>query len=219
MLQLVNEGALLNCAASRDVVLRMECHIGDFVIAGTPLAAVNGTAADDPEFAAQVMSAFTINRTRTVEQDAAFGFRQIVDVALRALSPSLNDTTTAILCINYLADLLRHAAAREVESPYRRHEGRLRVIATRAKFDDFVHLAFDQLRESGASNAAIVERLLWAIATIGEEVQNATRRQSLVEAAQLIGDSAQREITNPTTRVALGERTRQVVRQIQSNNP
>ena len=66
MLQLVNEGALLSCATSRDVVLRMECHIGDFVIAGTPLVAVNSPAADDPEFAAEVASAFTINRTRTV---------------------------------------------------------------------------------------------------------------------------------------------------------
>ena len=73
MLQLVNESALLQAAISRDVVLRMECQIGDFVVAGRPLVSTSG--GDDEELVSNVTSAFTINRTPTIEQDAAFGLQ------------------------------------------------------------------------------------------------------------------------------------------------
>lgn len=129
MIQMVDDAWLLKSAAEHDVFVRMECHIGDFVVRGMPLVSLSRPLTEDAAFTKRITNAFTPNRTRTVEQDPAFGIRQIVDVALRALSPSLNDTTTAILCINYLADLLTQAVTRTTASPYRHYQGRLRVIA------------------------------------------------------------------------------------------
>lgn len=218
-LQLVNETALLNSAASHDVILRMENPIGAFILSGTPLVSVNGSKAPDAEFVDEVASAFTINRTRTVEQDAAFGFRQIVDVALRALSPSINDTTTAVLCINHLTDLLRHAAARHDGSPYRRHEGKLCVIARRADFEDFVHLAFDQICEHGAANHAIVARLFWAIEKISEKTLAPDRSVFLANAARSIGEAAQREIKDPAARTQLVQQAQRLARTCLRSEP
>lgn len=131
---------------------------------------------------------------------------------LRTLSPSLNDTTTAILCINYLTDLLTQAAARTTESQYRKHQGKLRVIATRVDFGAFVHLAFDQIRESGGANTEVLARLLWSLETIGSRTQSVVRRQLLADAARSIGEIAEREIKSPSARLAIIEHADALVR-------
>jgi len=210
MLQLVNESALLEAAANHDLVIRMEYRIGDFVVKNTPIVSIS--RAPKKDIRDSVTAAFTINRTRTIEQDAAYGLRQIVDVALRALSPSLNDTTTAILCINYIADLLRHAAARHRESHYRRKDGAVRVIATGAEFSDFVSLGLDQIRESGGGNVVVLDRLLWAIPIIAGGTLSVSRREPLAAAARAIAETADREIKDSAARTELVERAREIGR-------
>jgi uncharacterized membrane protein len=134
VLQLVNEDALLEAAVAHDCVVRLVHRIGDFIVRGTTFVSVSSAGELPESFRTAIVGAHILNRTRTVEQDAAFGLRQIVDIALRALSPSMNDTTTAVLCVNYLADLMRHLAARHPESCFRVHEGCLRVVAPRPRF-------------------------------------------------------------------------------------
>lgn len=214
MLQLVNEGALLAAAVNHDCVIRMEYRIGEFVVAGTPLVSIQRDGPLPDQLETAVRAAFTINRSRTVEQDAAFGIRQIVDVALRALSPSLNDTTTAVLCINYLTDLLRHAAARHPESRCRQHDGRLRVIALRPDFDEHLRLAFTEIRDSAGANAVILERLLWACERIGEAAQTPERRTALSKIAAELGEAAAREIVDPRRKAACCEQASTLERRL-----
>jgi uncharacterized membrane protein len=202
MIQLVNEDALLAASIAHDCMLRMEYRIGDFVVRGSPLVSVTLSGEVPAALEQTIAGAFTINRTRTVEQDAAFGIRQIVDVALRALSPSLNDTTTAILCINYLTDILRRAAERHPESPYRREHGALRVIATRPDFSEHLQLAFDQVRDNAGGKALIYDRLLWGLERIAETCRTPERRKSLAAATRSLSDVATREIKDPRVRPA-----------------
>jgi uncharacterized membrane protein len=213
MLQLVNAPALLKAAVDRDLVIRMEYRIGDFVVKDTPLVSISRAADKDTELTGALKAAFTIDRTRTIEQDAAYGVRQIVDVALRALSPSLNDTTTAILCINYIADLIRHVACRNEASRYRRKNGALRVIASGDEFADFVRLGLDQIRESGGSNVVILDRLLWAITIVASATLSMSRRESLAAAARAIAEIAEREVKHSATRTELVERAKEIARQ------
>lgn len=203
MIQLVDETALLGACVAHDCVLRMEYRLGDFVLRGTPLVSVTVRGDVPGAMTHGIAAAFTIDRTRTVEQDAAYGIRQIVDIALRALSPSLNDTTTAILCINYLTDVLRRAAERHPESPYRRHAGVLRVIAIRPDFCEHVQLAFEQLRDNAGGKFPIFDRLLWGLERVAEVTRTAERRKGLAAVTRSLTDIAAREIKDPRLRPAL----------------
>ena len=100
----------------------------------------------EEETAAALQAAYSISRHRTLQQDCAFGIRQIVDMALRALSPSTNDTTTAVMCVDYLAAILARLASRNIPSSHRYEEGELRVIAVGPTFASLVAESFDQIR-------------------------------------------------------------------------
>jgi uncharacterized membrane protein len=101
----------------------MERGIGEFLIAGTPLVAVTGRTAPGTSTVRHLQAAYTVNQQRTLDQDAGYGIQQIVDVALRALSPGVNDTTTTVMSVDYLTAILVRLALR------RYVDGRLRVIA------------------------------------------------------------------------------------------
>ncbi len=102
------------------------------------------------EIIADLQAAYGIDRHRTVEQDSAFGIRQLVDMALRALSPGINDTTTAVMCVDYLTAILARLASRNIPSSHRYEEGELRVITIGPTFAGLVAESFDQIRGSAA---------------------------------------------------------------------
>ena len=159
-IQSVDNAALLRLAREHKTIVRMERGIGDFVVQDTPLASL---ALEDPpeeEIIAALQAAYSIDRYRTVEQDCAFGIRQIVDMALRALSPSINDTTTAVMCVDYLTAILARLASREIPSSHRYEEGELRIIAIGPTFASLVAESFDQIRGSASGNVAIMLRML-----------------------------------------------------------
>jgi uncharacterized membrane protein len=101
-----------------------------------------------------------------VEQDAAFGIRQIVDMALKALSPGINDTTTAVMCVDYLTAILARLAPRQIPSSHRYEEGELRVIAEGPSFESLLAESFDQIRSNAKGDVAIMSRMLDALQTI-----------------------------------------------------
>lgn len=193
----VGEDALLAFARKRGTVVRMERGIGEFVVEGTPLASVAGPGHPDEETAAELTGIYVISRQRTVQQDAGFGIRQIVDVALKALSPGVNDTTTAVMCIDYLGAILARLAVRGIPTPYRRDEGELRVIARGPSFESLLAEAFDQIRQNADGNVAVLARLLQSLETVAGRTANARRRQALREQANLITAAAERTITVP----------------------
>ncbi len=162
--------------------------------------------APDEEFAARIDATFTIGHDRTMVQDAGFGVRQIVDVALKALSPGINDTTTAVTCVNYLSAILARLAARRSEARYRmdaaEHGAELRVIARGPTFQGMLAEAFDQIRQNAQGNVAVLLALLTALEAIGDCTHDAQRRAALRAQADLIGDAARFSIPDPRDRHA-----------------
>ena len=181
---------LLDFASEQNAVIRLEHRLGDFITQDTPLLSVAYYAANrlpTAEEQARLNGYFSIDAQRSIDQqDVAFGFRQIVDIALKALSPGINDTTTAVMCIDRLGALLTFLASRELHQPLRAADGQVRVIARTRGFEDFVKLAFDQIRSSGDDNVAVLLRQLAALETIGRRTGSYERRQALRRQCDLI---------------------------------
>lgn len=162
-IQGVDERLLIEWAEESDVVLEMVCGIGAFVTSGAPLLKVHGRAELDDAMAAKLNGAYTTNRARTIEQDPEFGFRQIVDVALKALSPGINDTTTAATALDYLGALIFHLGDRHIPPLERCEDHRVRLISCGASFKSMVDESFHEIRQHARNNVAIYIKLLAAI--------------------------------------------------------
>jgi uncharacterized membrane protein len=154
----VNLDALIAEARRADGIIEFVPRVGDFVAVGEPLFLLRGgaTAIDDRTLRGQV----AFGRERTIEQDSTFAFRVIVDIAVKALSKAINDPTTAVLAIDQLHRLLRAVGKRHLHDEYVFDAtGRLRVIFRTPNWDDFVQLAFWEIRYYGAENLQIARRL------------------------------------------------------------
>ena len=193
----IDGDALLALASKRETIVRMERGIGEFVVEDTPLMSVTGHEEPDEQAAAEFNAVYVISRQRTVQQDAGFGIRQIVDIALKALSPGVNDTTTAVMCVDYLGAILARLAVREIASPRRMDEGELRVITRGPCFESLLAEAFDQIRQNAGGNVAILTRLLESLETIAGQATSFQRRHALRQQADLITALAVRTITSP----------------------
>jgi uncharacterized membrane protein len=141
----VDARGLLAFARERGAVLRMELGVGEFAVESLPLAYLAGGSARPQDDAAALDALYTLGTERSVEQDAAFGIQQIVDVATRALSPGVNDPSTAAMCADHLGALLVRLARRRMPSRLRAEGGELRVIARAPSFERLAALAFEPL--------------------------------------------------------------------------
>jgi len=206
----VDNTALLRLAGERKAVVRMAHGIGAFVVRDTMLASVALEDPLDEETIAALQATFSISRHRTVDQDAAFGIRQIVDVALKALSPGINDTTTAIMGVDYLTTILARIAPREIPSSYRYEDGELRVIAMGPSFESLLADSFDQIRSNAEGDVAIMLRMLGALQTIAGLTTIPHRRRALGAQVQWIAELADRTLASAHDRARLDTRLKRV---------
>jgi len=209
-IQSVDNAALLRLARDRKTVVRMDNGIGEFVVQNTALVSLALEAPPEPETTAALQAAFSLSRHRTLEQDAAFGIRQLVDIALRALSPGINDTTTAVTCVDYLTTILARLAAQQIPASHRYEGGELRVIAKGPSFQSLVAESFDQIRESAKGNLGIMLRMLGALQTIASLTASPSRRKSLGEQVEWIAELAAHNIESAHDRTCFERRLGQV---------
>ncbi|WP_416063915.1 DUF2254 domain-containing protein [Rhizobium sp. ZK1] len=153
----VNKSRLLAQAEKTRSVIELVPRIGDFVASGEPLFRLYGILSPDED---KLKSLIAFGPERTLEQDATFAFRIIVDIAIKALSKAINDPTTAVLAIDQLQRLLcfvgkRDLGREEIFNP----AGELRLICRTPDWEDFVKLTFSEIRLYGAENFQIARRL------------------------------------------------------------
>jgi uncharacterized membrane protein len=188
----------------------MERGIGEFVVRNTALVSLALRDPPDQETIAALQATFTISRQRTVEQDAAFGIRQIVDVALKALSPGINDTTTAVTCVDYLTTILARVASRQIPSSRRFEEGVLRVLAKGPSFESLLAESFDQIRGYAKGDVTILSRMLDAFQTLASLTASPHRRQALREQVQWIAELTERTLEASHDRATIDTRLARV---------
>ena len=204
----VDGEALLELACARDVAIRVDNEPGNFLLAGSPLATIHPPC-DDASLAARIHDAIDLGPERSIQQDAEFGIRQIMDIAVKALSPGINDPTTAVTCVDQLATLLGLAAMRPDPSPWRADEdGRLRLVLRGQTFRSFVSHGLDQIRQHAEGDVAVTLRLLRLIEQVGRVTEGEERRELLWAQARTIAVAAERTIRARLDRERMNEALR-----------
>ena len=154
----INLNLLIAEADRAGGVIEFAPQAGDFVAVDEPLLNLYGGARSLNDSTLRALIAF--GSERTMDQDPTFAFRIVVDIALRALSPAINDPTTAVLAIDQLHRLLRTVGKRHLRTDEILNKfGQLRVVFRTPNWEDFVHLAFSEIRACGSNNLQIVRRL------------------------------------------------------------
>ena len=164
----IDETALLSAAVDTDAIILLDRLPGDSVIAGTPVAAAWSLRGSDPlprheveVLATRVPAAVRAGFERTAAQDVAYGLRQLVDVVVKALSPGINDPTTAVHALGHIAALLCDVVGRDLGPRLLRDDDdRIRVVLRRPDFTAMLELAVAQPRRYGAADPEVLARLL-----------------------------------------------------------
>ncbi|WP_211254650.1 DUF2254 domain-containing protein [Knoellia aerolata] len=164
VVQWVDDSAVASAAAGHGVSIELLRAVGEFVATGAPLALVHGHASfdDDP-----VHAAVHLGRERSMDEDVGFGLRQLVDIAERALSPGVNDPTTAVQALDHLHDIVRRLATRALPPRQRTaDDGHLLVSVPQPGFDEFLALAFEEIAHWGEDSPRVRRRVHIALRDI-----------------------------------------------------
>jgi uncharacterized membrane protein len=197
-----DETGLLSLAQRADCVIEMVPQVGDYVAFGDPLFRVfRGGVTLAPEALCQSVA---VGQERTLAQDATFAFRIMVDIANKALSPAINDPTTAVLALDQIHHLLRKVSDRNLDTGHVRDAaGRLRLVYRTPDWEDFVKLAVTEIRHFGGESIQIVRRLRAMLENLIQTLPEA-RAARLRQELALLHRSAERFFMEPEDR-ALAE--------------
>jgi uncharacterized membrane protein len=205
--QAIDDNELMKIATEKKLLVRVEQRPGRFVVQGSELVRVFPKEKENKKLTAQINNAFVFGSQRTEQQDIEFSIDQLVEIAVRALSPGINDPFTAIRCIDQLNAALCHFAQREIPSPYRYdNHDQLRIIAAPIAFADVTDAAFNQIRQYGQSSVAVTMRLLEAIAVIASFTHRPSDQTALRRHADMIERGSQEGIAEELDRKAIKER-------------
>jgi uncharacterized membrane protein len=178
---------LFNLAKSNRLRVRILRRIGHFVPAGVRLFSVSREDRMSAELSAELLAAFDIGPSRTLQQDTEFGILQIVDIALKAISPAVNDPSTAINCIDQLSRILIHWASREPPQSILCHPPHVaRLIIPWIDFAGLLDTAVEQIRHYSEGDASVSLRLMRALDDIASTVKSAEMHAELVARGQRI---------------------------------
>ena len=201
-LQFIQHETLVALAGEKGAVIRLLHRPGHFVVRGHPLATVwPPGAADGVRRALRV--AHITGSNRTLAQDWAFAVDQLVEIVLRALSPAVNDTFTALTCIDWLGESLCKVTARW--RPLRVHRdshGYVRVITAQVSYERLIERSFENIRQAGRGMPAVLIRQLQVLTRIVEQSTDRQERELLLEQAERIIRASEESVREPADRAA-----------------
>ena len=206
--QTVRCSHLLSRAASYGVCVRLRPRIGEHVVAGTTLAWIWPVSPGDPapdlrRFTLALESWVRIGFERTLEQDAAFGIRQLIDTACKALSPAVNDPYTAVQAIDHLSVIFCVLAQRPLGDHIARQPGGAAVIVPGWRFPGYLKVMCGLIRRYGASEPTVASALLGLLAACADVADgDAEICAAIEEQAAIIMADAEREVRQPADLVA-----------------
>ena len=217
-LQYLRHGRLIRIANEAHAVIQLPYRPGHFMVQGHPLAVVW-----PPEAAAHVAANLEKGQItgpyRTLTQDISFGIDQLVEIAIRALSSAVNDTFTAMTCIDWLSDCLcRITTGWHPQRIHRDAHGHVRVIAYQPDYDRLVQRSFEKIRQAGIGMPAVMIRQLEALHKVMEQTTLPERRQILLDQAALISNSCAASVTEESDRQDV-ERRHQALLALAAKDP
>lgn len=207
-IQAVHRRGLAAAAQQDDCLLVLPRGVGDFVPQGSPLVHVHGSGRAPS--GRRLRGMIALGRERTIQQDPAFALRILVDIAIRALSPAVNDPTTASQVINYVEDLVEAIGSADVGAPWdvRDDEDRVRVVLPSRRWEDYLQLAVVEIRDYGATSPQTCRRLRAMLVDLLDTVRTDYRPALQVQIAALDAATA-RSFDDPAERAFAGGCDRQ----------
>ncbi len=196
-IQYVGYSQLIGIATRTDSVIRLEHRPGHYLATGRALAMVwpRGAA---PEVARALSKAHVTGPHRTLVQDPVFAIDQLVEIAIRALSAAVNDTFTALTCIDWLSAGLGRVSGRVLdEGVYRDAVGNVRLIESDPSYARMVNRAFDKIRQSAARNPAVLIRLIDSVGSIMLDTTSPEQRVVLLRQADMVLRLSEETVTEP----------------------
>ncbi len=199
--------ALVQQARAADAVVVMECAVGDVLTEDTVLLRVYG-GRPIPE--AGLRQAIETARERTFEQDPKYPLRLLVDIAIKALSPAINDPTTAVQAIDQIEDLLRRLgrSALDAGGVYDEH-GVIRLAFPTPTWEDYLTLAFDEIRQYGAGSVQVMRRLRSALVGLAESVTETERKELVRRYLQRLNLAVEHSVLDAEDRLMALQEDRQ----------
>jgi uncharacterized membrane protein len=210
-LQFIGYHKVVHIAARSDAVIRVLHRPGHFVVEGRPLA-IAWPAESAPAVARALRRAHVTGPHRTLTQDPVFAVDQLVEIAIRALSAAVNDTFTALTCIDWLGDGLCKLSFRDIRSQVHRDKtGHIRLIEAGLNYERIVDRAFDKIRQAGRGLPAVNIRQLETLAKVMEYTTTAEQRQVLSHQAEMILRSSDEAVPEESDRADVRRRYDDVV--------
>lgn len=169
---------LVRQAQSTGAVIVLACAVGDTLVHGSVVLRVYGAKGRLAE--KELMRAIHLGAERTFEQDPKYPIRLLVDIAIKALSPAINDPTTAVQAIDQIEDLLQRLCQHELLAGFARDSnGELRLVVPMPTWEDYLTLAFDEIRQFGASSIQVMRRLRAALTGLAEATTIPTSSEAI----------------------------------------
>lgn len=211
--QMIEPDRLLEAATRADIVVRVCCRPGDYVMQGEVLLEAWPPGRIDENTAKQLRTPFHLGRDRSHVQDVRLSINQIVEIAVHALSPAVNNPVTAMQSLNRLGAALVRLAGRALPTSERRDgDGALRILAPPLGYGEVVDAALDDLRTYAQDSQSVVHRFLEIIARVLPSVRDDEFRAALLRQADLIAASSYERFSLEHDRAAVRARHQQVVR-------
>lgn len=205
-IQFIDHEALMGLAVEEDIVIRIASRPGHYVVTQRPLVQIWPGNRISDQLKHRVNLAFALGRERIPRQDIEFLVNQLVEIAVRALSPGLNDPFTAIACVDRLGSALSRMVQRDAPPPYLRDEqDKLRIITAAVTFPIAMDTAFNQIRQYGFSSASVTISMLKTIATIAIFAYRPEDRAAILRHAEMIARGAEEGLHEEFDRLTVQE--------------
>lgn len=197
-IQTIEFESLLSAAEKADAMLHITVRPGHYVLARGEHVAVHPAEACTHHLVKAIRRAFILGAERTPTQDLEFGIRQLVEIALRALSPGINDTFTAVAVIDNLSSGVAQIFDRGLEPRILcDRDGKCRILRDVTDHDGIVEAAFNQIRQSGKASPAVLIRLIDALGRLAPYIRTDTQQQAVLAQLATILETAEENVTIP----------------------
>jgi len=216
-LQAIDSSGVIRLATEHDVLIHLFHRPGEFLVEGQKIGIVWPPVAVTKKLISGLQESFIVGSQRTEEQDIEFSIHQLVEVALRALSPGINDPFTAISCVDRLGDALTLLSGRVLPARLRYDDRQqLRVVMHPVTIDGIFDAAFNQIRQHGCSSVAVGLRLLETFGLIAANTHNSDAHQAIRRHASLVKEAMLRNLAELSDRKEMENRYELVLQCVRS---
>jgi uncharacterized membrane protein len=199
--------SLVREAQKADAVIVMESAVGDTLVENALILRVHGGRAIPED---RLFRGLHLKKERTFDQDPKFALRLLVDIAIKALSPAINDPTTAVQTIDQIEDLLHHLGQRDLDAGHVSGSmGHLRLVFPVPTWDDYLALSFDEIRQYGATSVQVMRRLRSALIAVAESLKDPAQVDATRQYLKHLDAAIDRSSFDPEDRVAARQEDRQ----------